>query len=109
MALVDDKHEPLLSNPLYRLSWDERTRHDVRHLLQRGDDKSVVQIGAVELAHQHLCVLGVLYGVILSGKAPVFIQRLNTQFDTVHQEHHLFSVIAVRNELSRFETGHRLA
>ena len=81
----------------------------VAHLLDRGDNQSVVDIGAVEFIPQYAGVLRALHFRLAIGEATVFLQRLGAQFDSVHEEHDLVGVMRVSNELSRFEAGHGLA
>ena len=78
----------------------------VAHLLDRGDDQSVVDIGAVEFIPQYAGVLRALHFRLAIGEATVFLQRLGAQFDSVHEKHDLVGVMRVSNELSRFEAGH---
>ena len=56
---------------------------DVRHLLNRGYNQSVVVICTFELTQQDSCVLRILNSFVFSRKSTVFIQRLHAQLDAV--------------------------
>jgi hypothetical protein len=47
-----------------------------------------------------------LYFRLAVGKAAVFLQRLSTQLDAVHEEHDFIGVMRIGDELRRFEAGH---
>ena len=56
---------------------------DVRHLLNRGHNQSVVVICTFELTQQDSCVLRILNSFVFSRKSTIFVQRLHAQFDAV--------------------------
>ena len=92
VTLVYDKHQPFLSDLLDGLSRNHLRGLDVRHLLDRGHDQTVILVRTGQLAHEHHGVLRILNVVILSRKTTVFIQRLDAQLHPVEQEHHLVGI-----------------
>ena len=89
VALVDDEHQPLLADLVEQFLGDGSAVRDgcpllqVAHLLDRGDNEAVVVVYALQFGKQHRGVCRVLYLVALARKAPVFIERLQCQFDAI--------------------------
>ena len=82
---------------------------DVRHLLNRGYNQSVVVIRTFEFTQQDSCILRILYRFVFSRKSTVFIQRLHAQFNAVQQEYYFVSIAGIGYKLCRLETGHGLS
>ena len=82
---------------------------DVRHLLNRSHNQSVIVIRTFEFTQQNSCILRILNRFIFSRKSTVFVQRLHAQFNAVQQEYYFVSIAGIGNELCRFETGHGLS
>ena len=65
---------------------------DVRHLLNRGHNQSVVVIRTFELAQHDGRILRILNCFVFSRKSTIFVQRLHTQLDTVQQEYYFVGI-----------------
>ena len=115
VALVDDEHQPLLADLVEQFLGDGSAVRDgcpllqVAHLLDGGDNEAVVVVYALQFGEQHGGVCRVLYLIALARKAPVFVERLQRQFDAVEQEYHLVGISALGNQLRALERRHRLA
>ena len=86
VAFINDKHDAFFANQVYLRLCNTLFRVDITHLLNRSNNQSVARIVALEFAHQDGGVLRVLHLIAISCKAAIFIERLNAQFDAVHQE-----------------------
>ena len=109
MALIYDKHQSFFIDGLYSLSTHQRIILDVGHLLDRGHNQFLILGFALQLIHQYQGVLRILNGIILASKSTILIKRLNAQFDTIQEEHHLVCIPRVGYELSSLKTRHGLS
>ena len=79
------------------------------HFLDRSHDQCLGRIAAFQLVDQHNGVFRGLHIIAVICKSAIFLQRLGSELDSVHQKHNLIGVLAVGNELSGFERRHGFA
>ena len=56
-----------------------------------------------------MSIFSILHRIGRLSKGSVFLQRLRSKFDSVHQEYNLVSILGICNQLCGFKAGHGLA